>query len=464
MDFNSKVIFLHVPKAGRTTLLRIFEKKYAKEERFHFFVTAVEKTRSSYNRQEFDEVYRNVLAHLMGMGEAERSRIKLLHGHVPYGVHQFLDGKVQYIAVLRDPIDRVVSHYYYAMQKTGTYLYEKVADEGLAYDDYGYLEAFLGQDQAFMLENFQTALLAGIDVPEPLDYEKVIFFRMPTFADLERAKRHLDKCAVVGLSERMDETLLLMQQALGWAHFPYYENANVTARRPKLSEIPKHTLRVIERHNELDCELYEYAKKKFEQSVERDLLPLLAASRSAPARGGKRAGRAAGGETGLELFLLQNKLDGAKQEILRLRAGMETQANEVKRLQGELQAARRETASVLAKMDQQKHEYQARLGRFEKFEKSVLEPAKKNSPILLGLDGRGEAGRRPMTSAKILCHCVTARNACPERSVGKAVSWVAGLLRCRFAPPRNDRQVWLRNKFRVTLLIEELTDVASVYL
>jgi hypothetical protein len=45
---------------------------------------------------------------------------------------------------------------------------------------------------------------------------------------LERAIRNLRSCAVVGLTERFDETLLIAKKTFGW-RMPFYENFNVTS-------------------------------------------------------------------------------------------------------------------------------------------------------------------------------------------------------------------------------------------
>jgi len=211
------------------------------------------------------------------------------------------------------------------MGKAGTHLYEKVVNEGLSYDNYEYLESFLDHDTGFSLNNFQTGLLAGINAPEPLDYSRVTFFKPSNSEDLERAKRNLDKFSVIGLTERMDETLWLMKKALSWEYFPYYENANVTARRPKLSEIPKHTLRLIEKHNELDCELYEYGKKKFDERMQKEILSFVDGSESMAAKGSRSP---VSEKTSFDLFILRNKLEGAQKEISSLRAEIDKQKNE----------------------------------------------------------------------------------------------------------------------------------------
>lgn len=71
---------------------------------------------------------------------------------------------------------------------------------------------------------------------------------------------------VVGLTERFDESILLLQRAFGWRR-PFYEKKNVGAVRRQKDELPAATRDLIARHNALDLELYEFARDRFEKSI-----------------------------------------------------------------------------------------------------------------------------------------------------------------------------------------------------
>jgi hypothetical protein len=83
---------------------------------------------------------------------------------------------------------------------------------------------------------------------------------------LARAQDNLRACAVVGLTERFDETMLLLKKAYGW-RLPFYERRNVSTKRPPREAIPAHILRQIEADNALDAALYTYAQELFEEQV-----------------------------------------------------------------------------------------------------------------------------------------------------------------------------------------------------
>jgi hypothetical protein len=83
---------------------------------------------------------------------------------------------------------------------------------------------------------------------------------------LEQAKRNLATFAAVGISERFDETLILLKQLFGWSN-TFYVKANVGRNRAARQEFSKDTLAALERYNELDQQLYEYATKLFANSI-----------------------------------------------------------------------------------------------------------------------------------------------------------------------------------------------------
>jgi hypothetical protein len=89
-----------------------------------------------------------------------------------------------------------------------------------------------------------------------------------TQPDLEIAIRHLEESfSVIGLAERFDESLIMMKRAFRW-RFPYYLNENVTENRPSRESISAEIRHQIEGINQLDLQLYDYAKARHERQIE----------------------------------------------------------------------------------------------------------------------------------------------------------------------------------------------------
>jgi hypothetical protein len=78
---------------------------------------------------------------------------------------------------------------------------------------------------------------------------------------LDEAKANLRNFALVGIQERFDESVVILQRKLGLGPVPYRKRHVASATR-KLSD---DELALIEEHNRLDIELYAFGVQLFEQ-------------------------------------------------------------------------------------------------------------------------------------------------------------------------------------------------------
>jgi hypothetical protein len=102
------------------------------------------------------------------------------------------------------------------------------------------------------MDNMQTRLLSGVWTD--------LGFGECDEETLTLAKQNLrERFCVVGLTERFDETLLLLKRALGWRNVNYVRH-NVTRGRPRRTSVDAETLSVLQASNQLDIQLYAYAK------------------------------------------------------------------------------------------------------------------------------------------------------------------------------------------------------------
>jgi hypothetical protein len=265
---HEALIFLHIPKTAGTTLMSILDRQYKPGAIF-----------STYgNAQEAVDKFKT-------FSESQRMNIRVLKGHIPFGVHTFLPQPSHYFTILRDPIDRIISHYYFVLETTSHYLHDRVTSQNMTLKDY------VSNGIATRLDNGQTRIISGVG--------DTVGFGQCSPEMLETAKKHLRGMPVVGLSERFDETVILLKRNLGWK-LPFYMKANVTKNRPGREDISKDTIAVIERYNELDFELYKYAQELFEELI-RQQPPAF--------------------ERELKRFRFLNKFFGSHYLILKLRVG-----------------------------------------------------------------------------------------------------------------------------------------------
>lgn len=241
-DGKKAVAFVHIPKAGGSTLHRIIDRQYPRRT-----ILRLDMQRSDWP------------AVIAGISEKQKQEALCLRGHMPYGVHKFIARETRYITILRDPVKRFVSKYKNLLREP-----ERAPELGIPLDRLGTLEDFT----AFQVErnamNFQTRMIAGyLDLANPLPP----YPPLPADA-LEVALRNIERdFAVVGIMERFDESLVLMKQALGWGTL-LYARQNVSYQGLKPAQIPQETLDLIRAHNSLDDEMYRWARAELDRKIE----------------------------------------------------------------------------------------------------------------------------------------------------------------------------------------------------
>jgi len=235
------IIFIHLPKTGGTTMRSVLEQQYGGAQIFKV------PPPSATGKQKIDDFSK--------LPPEERDTFKVVYGHFDYGAHIGLEEtNFTYFTILRNPVDRVISHYYFVKQRTNHRLHKNVVSEDMSLQEY----ATSGLTKE--VDNHQTRVLIGKEGVTPA------FGACPS-EFLERAKQHLqNEFAVVGTSERFDETLLVLQEVLGWS-IPFYVSRNITKSRPKSDALPPDVVEAISKYNQLDLELHRYANERLDELI-----------------------------------------------------------------------------------------------------------------------------------------------------------------------------------------------------
>jgi hypothetical protein len=176
----------------------------------------------------------------------------VFQGHMPFGLHTRLPQPATYLTVLRDPIDRGISEYYYALSRVVHPDHRKMKE--LTIEEY---------IQATPHANVQTKLIAGQDP----GYD--FFAGECTSATLATAKENLlTHFSLVGLTERFEETLALAKAIFGW-QVKNYASFNVTKGRPRKDDVPEDIRQAIAERYQYDVALYAFAQELFEQNLQK---------------------------------------------------------------------------------------------------------------------------------------------------------------------------------------------------
>ena len=221
------LIFLHIPKTAGTTLRTIIHRQYP--------------SRVIYYISNPDDI-----ARFLALPDETRRALRVVQGHVPYGFHQHLALPVDYITVLRNPVELVASLYYFILKKRFPGLIDWA--DGKSLDEFA--------SSVPRVRNLQTRYVSGL-IEEGVP------------GALETAAQNLSRnIAVFGLDTRFDESLILFKRRLDWSNV-FYHPLNINKGRPLNNAIPRSTVALIERHNALDMELYEFATRSFDDTLAR---------------------------------------------------------------------------------------------------------------------------------------------------------------------------------------------------
>ena len=167
----------------------------------------------------------------------------MAHGH-----DKAFKGNTEYITILRHPLDRVVSNYYFILSRPQHRLHEQVSKLSLS--------EYVSSGVTANSENAQIRLLSdNIDAPHG----------GCTAAMLEIAKENiLNNYPIAGVTEMYDEFLIAAAAHFDWKT-PFYSRINVNKKRKRIAEIDDEAKRIILEYNSLDLELYEFVKDRFEK-------------------------------------------------------------------------------------------------------------------------------------------------------------------------------------------------------
>ena len=242
---KEKLIFLHIPKSAGSTIQTIFKRQYKKNA---FFVPG--------EHPDLNIIKEELL---------EKTNIRLCFGHMDFGMHDTIGKEYKYATILRDPIERIISHYYYVKRQPKHHLYNQAFKQN-NFSLAEYVENGLSTE----LNNGQVRILIGAGGFHKNVHTK---YQIPVGECkpwmLQEAKSNIEKhFALCGLQEYFDESLILMKKEFHWKWNIGYVSQNITQARKKASELDDKTLKIISDANALDIELYHWVKTIFLAKME----------------------------------------------------------------------------------------------------------------------------------------------------------------------------------------------------
>lgn len=230
------LIFFHLPKTGGTTMHVILRRHY----------------RSAHIFRTDPEAHWESLRIFRELSDEEKSKYQLITGHMRFGIHDDLKKPSYYITFLRDPVQRVISYYYYILGYQNHYLHQRIKSGNMSLQEV--VESGISRE----FENCQARRIAGLARTK---------YGEPPAEMFDLAVKNIERYfLVVGTTECFDESLMLMANHCRW-NLPYYTKQNTGKNKPRKLEISDEAIKTIKKFNEVDIKLYEYASRKLQEHI-----------------------------------------------------------------------------------------------------------------------------------------------------------------------------------------------------
>ena len=198
------------------------------------------------------------------------SKYRFVRGHFGYGFYRQFPKKPIYITMLRDPVEQSISNLEMLRREKKSRLRYDISEKA-SFEELIETKIPLNQQTQFIaidadvIESIKSSDLKNFS---DFSFHHLTEYSQPRFSDqkmIEIAKKHLYEFSFVGLTEKFNESLLLLCYTLDWVPILQKRKINVGKKRVRQKDLSKKSLDIIKEKTNLDAELYHYGKLLFDQ-------------------------------------------------------------------------------------------------------------------------------------------------------------------------------------------------------
>ena len=208
-----KVLFNHLPKCGGASFKSYLRVQYPKRK---IFSISGNSTVASVNQ-------------FKSYPEKKRYQYDLIEGHLAHDLSDYVHPECIKTTLFRDPIDRIISHYYYAKSNPNHYLHNELRSSMIS------LEAYVNSGLSWELKNWFTVCFSGLTLQESE--------RHPKDAIAKAAAVITDNYDMVFFLDSLDSDIEQLKQKANFRFKYDGRKVNVTTNCPPVEKIPKSTLK-----------------------------------------------------------------------------------------------------------------------------------------------------------------------------------------------------------------------------
>jgi hypothetical protein len=259
------LIFTHIPKTGGMSLFAAMCQYHGMKMADMYNISA-----RDIDKAPIEEL----------LSDQEKS---VFAGHFPFGLHEWLSRPSCYMAIVRKPLDRIISLYYYSIQfrditrnarkETGL-SYQALFDNRTIPDFYVDFLPWIKGEQT--QTKFLRCLSAELDNGMVRRFSGVGLHakRCPKEA-LDKAKGNIEKYfSLVGVQERFQDTVHLASAMFGVNFTEYHINKGVDKKNTEQKLSLKMRQRINEM-NRLDNDLYQWVVDRFDKNMLNPSKPII---------------------------------------------------------------------------------------------------------------------------------------------------------------------------------------------